>query len=235
MAANEKVTLKKLKIFFALSGLMMLAALEAAGGEVKVIANKEIQADTISADEIRSVFLEESIRFAGKSVEPVLEESGPVRDAFLNKYMGKNAEELATYYRTLIFTGRGSMPKTLGSDAEVVAYVAKTRGAIGYVDTTSSAEGVKTLAVLSEAKGGERTLITHIDPEYPQLLRERHIGGTVRLQLTITPKGSVEDISLLGGNPILGEQAMAAVKRWVYAPSHGRTTTQVSIPFDPER
>jgi TonB family protein len=215
---------------------MLGAAPEAAGVEVKVIANKEIQADAISAAEIRSVFLEESIRFAGKSVEPVLQKSGAaVQETFLKTYLGKNDDELARYYRTLVFTGRGSMPKTFGSDAEVVAYVSKTRGAIGYVNVGSSAEGVQTLAVLSEAKEGERTLITHIEPQYPQLLRERHIGGTVRLQLTITAKGSVEDISMLGGNPILAEAAIKAVKQWVYAPSRARSTSKVTILFDPER
>jgi ABC-type phosphate transport system substrate-binding protein len=39
------------------------------------------------------------------------------------------------------------MPKTVGSDAEMVAYVAKTKGAIGYVGGDASAEGVKTLQV----------------------------------------------------------------------------------------
>ncbi len=38
------------------------------------------------------------------------------------------------------------MPKELDSDAEVVAYVIRTRGAIGYVSAETSTEGVKTLA-----------------------------------------------------------------------------------------
>ena len=56
-------------------------------------------------------------------------------------------DDLQSYYQTLLFTGRGSMPKVLGSDAEVVAYVARTQGAIGYVSSAASAEGVKTLAI----------------------------------------------------------------------------------------
>jgi ABC-type phosphate transport system substrate-binding protein len=39
------------------------------------------------------------------------------------------------------------MPKSLGSDGEVVAYVAKTKGAVGYVSSGASTEGVKTLVV----------------------------------------------------------------------------------------
>ena len=39
------------------------------------------------------------------------------------------------------------MPKSLGTDAEVVAYVSKTKGAVGYVSGGASTEGVNTLQV----------------------------------------------------------------------------------------
>jgi ABC-type phosphate transport system substrate-binding protein len=39
------------------------------------------------------------------------------------------------------------MPKSVANDAEVVAYVAKTKGAVGYVSAAASTDGVKTLEV----------------------------------------------------------------------------------------
>jgi len=39
------------------------------------------------------------------------------------------------------------MPKTLASDAEMAEYVAKTKGAIGYVSASATAAGVKVLEV----------------------------------------------------------------------------------------
>jgi ABC-type phosphate transport system substrate-binding protein len=39
------------------------------------------------------------------------------------------------------------MPKTLGSEAEVAAFVAKTKGAIGYVGAGTPTPGTKTLEV----------------------------------------------------------------------------------------
>ena len=41
----------------------------------------------------------------------------------------------------LVITGKGSMPKSLRTDEEVIAYVAKTRGAIGYAASTASLDG----------------------------------------------------------------------------------------------
>lgn len=54
---------------------------------------------------------------------------------------------MQTYYRSLVFTGKGSMPKTLASDSDIVGYVSKTKGAIGYVSAGTATSGVKTLGV----------------------------------------------------------------------------------------
>ena len=86
-----------------------------------------------------------------------------------------------------------------------------------------------------EEGGSERSLTTRIEPEYPDTLQRLYIGGIVRLELTITPKGRVENVILLGGNPILGQSAMSAVKKWRYAPANSRSVVQVKIRFDPHR
>ena len=204
--------------------------------DVKVIANSSVRADTISADEIKRVFLEERRSLDdGTHVAPVLEKDGPVHEAFLRAYLGRTDDDLLTYYRALVFTGRGSMPKELDSDAEVVAYVIRTRGAIGYVSAETSTEGVKTLAIARAGNSDQRRLILRVEPEYPETLKRLNIGGLVRLQVTISAKGNVEDVELLGGNPILGESAISAVKQWVYASSHSPTIAEVSISFDSHR
>jgi TonB family protein len=204
--------------------------------DVKVIANGSVKADMISAIEVKSVFLEEynSLR-DGTHVEPVLERDGPVHEAFLHEYLGGTDDDLQNYYRALVFSGRGSMPKQLGSDAEVVAYVARTKGAIGYVSAETAVEDVKTMTIVRSGNDSQRRLITRVEPEYPDTLKRLNIGGTVRLQLTIAPSGNVEAVEVLGGNPILGESAVAAVKQWVYTASHSRTIAELSIPFGSHR
>jgi outer membrane biosynthesis protein TonB len=53
--------------------------------------------------------------------------------------------------------------------------------------------------------------------------------------LTVAPKGNVENVALLGGNPILAESAIVAVKQWIYEAAHSRSTLEVSVPFPPRR
>ena len=192
-----------------------------------------MKARTISLRELKSVFLEEMNSLDGVHVEPVFEKRGPAHEAFLREYLGRGDYELQRYYQTLVFSGRGSMPKAVGSDAEVVAYVAKTRGAIGYVSAGVTTQDVKILTIGDAASNAERKLITRVEPEYPDELQKRAIGGTVRLKVTIAADGTVENTELLGGNPVLGDSASAAVARWRYAPAAAQTTREVSIPFDP--
>lgn len=218
------------------AGLLPFVPSRAFATDVKVIANASVKADIISAPELRRIFLQESGSLGdGTRVQPVIEKDGPVHKAFLQQYLGRTQEDLQTYYRALVFTGRGSMPKVLGSDAEVVAYVAATRGAIGYVssDSDTTVNGVKTLLVIPAGNTAERRLLTSFEPKYPETLQRLGIGGTVRLALTVAPKGNVENVALLGGNPILAESAILAVKRWTYAVARSRSTIEVSIPFDP--
>jgi hypothetical protein len=133
-------------VFFAGSAFCAGGAIGAYASELKIIANQSVAASTVSADELKGVFLATKTSLSdGSHVEPVLEKGGPTHEAFLKEYLGKTESALETYYRSLVFTGKASMPKTLGTDAEVVAYVAKTKGAIGYVAADANAEGVKTL------------------------------------------------------------------------------------------
>jgi TonB family protein len=216
--------------------VVIFAPVRVIAADIKVIANGSVKADMISANEVKSVFLEEYNSLGdGTHVEPVLEKDGPVHEAFLHEYLGGTDDDLQNYYRALVFSGRGSMPKQLGSDAEVVAYVARTKGAIGYVSAETIGEDVKTLTIVRGGNGAQRRLITRVEPEYPDALKRLNIGGTVRLQLTIGPKGNVEAVKVLGGNPILGESAVAAVRQWVYSASHSRTIEELSIPFGSHR
>ena len=126
------------------------------------------------------------------------------------------------------------MPRQLNSDAEIVAYVARTKGAIGYVSSDTNTDQVKVLAVTENA-AAQRTLITRIEPEYPETLERLGIGGSVRLELTISAKGAVENVAVLGGNPILAEAAAKSAKQWVYSPASSYTKLEVVVPFEAHR
>jgi len=131
-----------------LGALIFMTASPVRAAAFKVIAHISVKVSEVSPSELKGVFLETKTSLAdGSRVEPVLLKSGDVHDTFVRQYTGKTTGGLENYYRSLVFTGKGAMPKTLASDAEMVAYVKHTKGAIGYVSAGASTEGVNVLEV----------------------------------------------------------------------------------------
>ena len=143
-----RIKVRPLRVYILAAGMFIFASTLAWAGGVKVIANPSVSTGTVSVDELRSVFLQEKNSLAdGTRVEPVLARGGAAHEVFLKQYLERSGMALQTYYRSLVFTGKGSMPKEVGSEADMVSFVARTKGAIGYVSAETNAEGVKTLQV----------------------------------------------------------------------------------------
>jgi len=61
-------------------------------------------------------------------------------------------------------------------------------------------------------------LIRKVNPTYPPLARQARIQGTVILQAQISKDGSIENLTLVSGHPMLAPAAIEAVKQWKYKP-----------------
>jgi ABC-type phosphate transport system substrate-binding protein len=116
--------------------------------QVIVIANNSVKSSEVSKGDLRDVFTGASTSLKdGSNVTPVLLKGGATNDAFLSEYVGKNDTAFRAGWRSLVFSGQASMPKSLDSDAAVVEFVAHTAGAIGYISKATPHDGVKVLTV----------------------------------------------------------------------------------------
>ena len=61
-------------------------------------------------------------------------------------------------------------------------------------------------------------LIRKVSPTYPPLARQARIQGTVILQAQISKDGSIQNLQLISGHPMLAPAAIEAVKQWKYKP-----------------
>ena len=82
----------------------------------------------------------------------------------------------------------------------------------------------------------EQRLIHGVRPAYPELARQALIQGTVVLAAFIDESGTVEQLHLVSGNPLLVKAAFDAVKQWRYRPAirHGAAVpvvTTISVRF----
>jgi TonB family protein len=89
--------------------------------------------------------------------------------------------------------------------------------------------------VRTAAQESDRRVITRVEPDYPDALKKLYIGGVVRVEVKVAPNGAVKNVKLLGGNPILGQSTMKAVKSWRYAPAAADETLTVKLEFDPHK
>jgi ABC-type phosphate transport system substrate-binding protein len=128
--------------------LLTLFSLGLFANDFIVVANPSVKASDISADELKQVFLGAKTSLSdGSAVEPVLSQGGATHEAFLKTHVGKTDPALRNHFKTLVFTGKGSMPKSFASDADIVAYVSKTKGAVGYVSASAAVGGAKKLGI----------------------------------------------------------------------------------------
>jgi protein TonB len=82
----------------------------------------------------------------------------------------------------------------------------------------------------------EAKLIYHPDPVYPPLARMARIQGTVLLVAIIGKDGTIQELKVLGGHPLLARAAVDAVQHWRYQPTllNGEPVevlTEISVRF----
>jgi ABC-type phosphate transport system substrate-binding protein len=136
---------KLLYAFLLVTSASLFAA--RAQAQVIVIANPSVKATEVSKNDLKDVFTGASTSLGGSNVVPVLLKSGTANEEFLQVYIGKNDTAYRAGWRSLVFSGQATMPKSLDGDAAVVDFVAHNSGAIGYIGKASPHEGVKVLTV----------------------------------------------------------------------------------------
>jgi ABC-type phosphate transport system substrate-binding protein len=136
--------LKKLLLIPALTLSFMAFA------NVAVIVHPS-NAATLSQDDINKIFTGRAKSFTdGKAAEPVnLVEAVAVRADFDQKALGRSSSQMKAYWSKLVFTGKGTPPKELASEQEVLDAVAKNPAAIGYVSAGAVTGSVKVALTLN--------------------------------------------------------------------------------------
>lgn len=124
----------------------MLAAISL-HAEAVFIAHPDTAAASLSKDQLKSILLGTQTKWDGGGVIKlaVLAE-GPTHESVISTFTGRTADQFDKYWKKQVFTGKGIMPDQFKTDADIVAFVARTPGAFGYADS-AAATGVKVIAV----------------------------------------------------------------------------------------
>lgn len=70
---------------------------------------------------------------------------------------------------------------------------------------------------------------------YPELARKMAIRGTVRVEVVVSPNGTVKDAKVIGGHPLLAGAALEAVRKWRFEPAVAESSGVVEFKFEPHQ
>jgi protein TonB len=62
-------------------------------------------------------------------------------------------------------------------------------------------------------------IVNRVQPVYPPLARQTRISGTVRLHAIISKDGTIKELEVTSGHPLLQQAALDAVRQWRYQPT----------------
>jgi len=73
---------------------------------------------------------------------------------------------------------------------------------------------------------------TRVQTTYPELAHKMNISGTVKIEVTVAPNGTVKEARVVGGHPVLAQSALDAAKRWRFEPAASESTGVIDFKFE---
>ncbi|NEV62609.1 hypothetical protein [Thiorhodococcus minor] len=124
--------------------ILLLSTLGPALAQPVVIGHAGLQ--PLDRKTLERIYTGRIVEIGGVRVTPVnLPQGNELREAFLRHYLSQDENKYTGYWTVRRYVGKGTPPPELPSSAEVVEFVSKTEGAIGYVESVEVPEGVQIL------------------------------------------------------------------------------------------
>ncbi len=119
--------------------------------DMVIIGNPNLPAPSLDAKELQRIYMGKQTRWANDlAIVPVMLKSGTVHVSFVESYLGRSVHRFVTYWRQMVFTGKGMPPRSFANESELVAFVAKTPGAVGYASARANVQSVKVILIAGD-------------------------------------------------------------------------------------
>lgn len=86
-------------------------------------------------------------------------------------------------------------------------------------------------APLCAQQEAKRKVKTQVEAVYPELARRYNLTGKVRVSVVVGKDGRVKSTKILGGNAVLVNSALDALKEWKFIPGPDETTETIEFDF----
>jgi ABC-type phosphate transport system substrate-binding protein len=119
-----------------------------AAADLVIIANPGVAETALDTRDLQRIYLGKQTQWQDdSSIVPVMLKSGPLNDQFIENYIDRSVQRFVTYWRQMVFTGKGIPPKSFVQESDLVEYVASTPGSVGFASADTKVSGVKVLSL----------------------------------------------------------------------------------------
>ncbi len=116
--------------------------------DIMIITNADVPIDSITVSDVKKIFLgKKSIWENGRGINFFTMDQTVTHKTFLKKFIRKSSAQYKIFWKKQVFSGKGEIPKSSGSDQDMVKRIASTNGAIGYVSAKADLGTVKILSI----------------------------------------------------------------------------------------
>lgn len=124
-------------------------AAQTVDGSLRVVVNKDNKLNSMTADDLTRIFLGKKTLWAsGNRIVPAMpEEESPAGEVFLSVTLQKSVSQFRSYWKRLLFSGGGAVPKVFRNSSQILDFVARQPGAIGIVEASAVDDRVRVLEV----------------------------------------------------------------------------------------
>ncbi len=130
--------MKKYPLLLALL-ILSLSVPASLRAELVVIVHPSAETDQLSRSDLINIFMGRYRKLpSGVAALPV--DLGPLRERFYRQLVNKDLAEINSYWARLVFSGQASPPLQLAEEKEMLAYLRRNPGAIGFIDRANVPE-----------------------------------------------------------------------------------------------
>jgi len=132
--------------------LSLVLCLPLGAQDILMIVHPTNKTGPVSRNDIQKIYLNKKVRWwDGSRIVPVTLQATDIQALFLKKNILKTSRQFSTFWKRQIFTGKGVPPTSFANEDDVVSFVARTPGSIGFVSGNASLKGVRLLDILKDS------------------------------------------------------------------------------------
>ncbi len=131
--------------------LLALVGSLPAQADIAVVLHQAQGVESLSRVEVINIFMGRYRRLpAGESAAPA--DLEPLKARFYRALLGKDLAEINSYWARLVFSGQASPPVQLRDSTEMLAYLRRNPGAIGFIEAGDVPTDLWVVLMLTEVK-----------------------------------------------------------------------------------